>query len=379
MDKNKAGIILFFILPVVLGLVVGKVAYIINQEIIIRVLVTISENILVILKFITPWLVLCLTATAIGEIRGSKIEKIKIMGSLFRIIFITLIPLTVFVLIISLLLVPILSFDIVSDSSPWIDALFKIPLTPLFSTFVGIVLGFLIGLFFDYEGKIFNIIIKVQEIIYLFFKNILRPIMPIWIFASFSLTSYSGSGASFFLTDFLLSILILMLQFSWLSCMYYIVSKKIARPFKEIYRKGMEIFAYVVSLTGQGSGIILPFIIQREKDLGMDEQKAKLVTATSFNMPGSVISNIVFLIGVISMTNFEISLLIVIKLIFVVMLLTIIAPAIPGGTASIIAGILPNYGFSDTMIALYQSMYYKQGTSNAATNDASDIYITPFV
>lgn len=376
---NKKKTILFFIIPIIIGFITGKVAYFFDQEIIIRLLITLSDNILVVLKFIIPFLVLCLVMTSICEIKGGKVKKIKTIGSLFRIILITLIPLTIVITLISQIIVPILSFDIINSDSPWVFPLFKLSIEPLFSTFSGIVLGVIIGVFIKENNILYKIAKEIQNIIYSFFKYVLKPIMPLWILASFALTSYSGSGIAFFMTDFLLSILILTFQFSWLLIMYYITSKKIKKPLKKIVSNGAQIYGYVVSLSGNGSAFVLPFIIKREEKLGMDLQKSKLVTATAFNMPGSLISDIVFIIGVMSMTGFTMPFLTVMKLMFSLMIITIIAPAIPMGPGSIVAGVLPSYGFNESMIQLYTTMYYKQGTSNSATNNAADLYITPFV
>ncbi len=387
MNKSNTKIILRFLLPIVLGILIGIISKSLHTDIAIRSLLTISDNILVVLKIITPFLLLSMTASAFSKIKISKTKKFYFLFKFFMYTFITLLILGSIVFIISLIIVPLLSFTLVDTSTSFATSFYKLPLPKLFSKqyyssfqLFMLSLGIFSGIFLSTKNKFILILNKLENIIYLIFKKLIIPIMPIWILATFSSTSFANAGGSFLATDFLLSIYILILQFTWLFIMYFITSKVFKINFKKMAKYGLQIYTYVVSIGGMGTQIVLPSIIKKEKDLGLDEQKSTIITATSFNMPGSLISNIVFVLGVVNIFNYDIKIITLYAFVFILVLATVVAPPIPGGTMAITSTLCSSMlGFSDEMVQIFSTMYYKQGIPNAATNNAADFYIAaPF-
>ncbi len=387
MKKSNIKIIIRFLIPIILGILIGSFSKSIHNDIIIRSLLTISDNILVVLKIITPFLLLSMTASAFSKIKLSKSKKFYFLFKFFIYTFVSLLILGTVVFFISLILVPLLSFTLVDTSSTFATSFYKLPLPKLFSKqyysslqLFMLSLGVISGIFLSKENKFILLLNKLENIIYLIFKKIIIPIMPIWILATFSSTSFANAGGTFLATDFLLSIYILILQFLWLLIMYFITSKLFKLNYKKMVKFGLQIYSYVVSIGGMGTQIVLPSIIKKEKDLGINKQKATIITATSFNMPGSLISNIVFVLGVVNIFNYDISIITLFTFVFILVLATVVAPPIPGGTMAITSTLCSSMlGFSDEMVQIFSTMYYKQGIPNAATNNAADFYIAaPF-
>ncbi len=370
-------------IPIVIGMLLGYVCAIFNIPIFVRIMLTISSNILILIKVITPFLLVVITATALSSIKEKLSKKVLFLLKLFGYIVLTLIVLGVIVFALSFVIVPFLTFDFQNYESTWLSPLFELKIPALFSnsylSLISIVIGIILGLFLSEENIIIKFCAKLQNYIFLFFSEFLTPIMPLWIIGSFSSTTYSNVGVNFILTDFLLSIYILILQFSWLFIMYFVTSKLFNVNFKKMYNYGLQIYFKIVSISGFGTQAIIPFIIEKEVDLGFNEQKSTIITATSFNMPGSLISNIVFVLGVINLFNFDISFFALFSFVFILILATIIAPSFPGGTAAITSTLTASIlGFSEDMNAIFYTMYYKQGISNSATNNAADLYISSF-
>ncbi len=387
MKKSNIKIFLRFLLPIALGILIGIVSKSLHSDIVIRSLLTVSDNILVILKIITPFLLLSMTASAFSKIKVSKTKKFYFLFNFFMYTFITLLILGSIVFIISLIIVPLLSFTLVDTSTSFATSFYKLPLPKLFSKqyyssfqLFMLSLGIFSGIFLSSKNKFILLLNKLENIIYLIFKKLIIPIMPIWILATFSSTSFANAGGSFLATDFLLSIYILILQFTWLFIMYFITSKLFKLNYKKMLKYGLEIYSYIFSIGGMGTQIVLPSIIKKEKDLGLDEQKSTIITATSFNMPGSLISNIVFVLGVVYIFNYDIKTMTLFSFVFILVLATVVAPPIPGGTMAITSTLCSSMlGFSDEMVQIFSTMYYKQGIPNAATNNAADFYIAaPF-
>ncbi len=387
MNKSNIKIVLRFLVPIVLGIIIGTISKSINNDVVVRSLLTVSDNILVVLKIITPFLLLSMTASAFSKIKISKTEKFSFLIKFFIYTFLSLLILGTFIFIISLIIVPLLSFTLVDTSSTFATSFYKLPLPKIFSKqyysslqLFMLSLGIISGIFLSTKNRFILLLNKLEHIIYLIFKKIIIPIMPIWILATFSSTSFANAGGSFLATDFLLSIYILILQFSWLFIMYFLTSKVFKINYKKMLKYGLQIYSYVVSIGGMGTQIVLPSIIKKEKELGINEQKATIITATSFNMPGSLISNIVFVLGVVNIFNYHISIITLFTFVFILVLATVVAPPIPGGTMAITSTLCSSMlGFSDEMVQMFSTMYYKQGIPNAATNNAADFYIAaPF-
>lgn len=371
-------IILKFIIPIIIGLSIGYISAFYNQDIGVRLLNTISENILVIITFITPLLTLVIVTSGINQIRENKI---KFLTKFFGVILLSSFILGVVVLLFSLVVVPIFSFDLIRGSEiQYIDPYFKLGLISPFGIFFAAILGIILGLLINPKGYIGKIFEDIQKLLYKFLEKIIMPIMPLWIIGTFAATGYQSAGLEFLLTDFILSWIIIIIQFLWLGIAYFVVSKTKKINFSSIRKSGLKIYGFVLSIAGLGTSAVLPVIIEEQKKLGIDENKAKVVTATSFNMPGSLISNIVFAVGIVSMYNLNVSIEQYFTFLIIIVFALVAAPAVPGGVFAITSTILaPTLGFTPEMITMFGTMYYKQGTTNSATNNAADLYVTPFV
>lgn len=372
---------LLFIGLIITGIIIGKISFLINNDLMVRLLLTISDNLLVLLKIISPILILVISAVGISTIKGTSKNRVVFIMKLFGVVALSMFILGMIVFALSEIIVKHLVITNNIGEIIYIDSFYTLPIkVPSILNFYAIVIGIVSGLMFGEESKVMLIFIKIQYIIYMFFSKFIIRIMPIWIISAFAKTAYLNTAGGLFLTDFLLSTYILILQGMWLIFMYWFVSISKKLNFKKVLKYGFEIFGYVVSLGGQGTTVVIPYIVKKQEELNYDSAKAKVVTATSFNMPGSLISNIVFIIGVSEMFGMNIPVHIMFGYILFLIYLMIIAPSIPGGVAAVVAPTLgTSLGFTPDMVGVYQSMYFKQGTSNSALNNASDLYITPWL
>lgn len=372
---------LLFIGLIITGIIIGKISFLINNDLMVRLLLTVSDNLLVLLKIISPILILVISAVGISTIKGTSKNRVVFIMKLFGVVAFSMFILGMIVFALSEIIVKHLVITNNIGESIYIDSFYTLPIkVPSILNFYAIVIGIVSGLMFGEESKVMLIFIKIQNIIYMFFSKVILRIMPIWIISAFAKTAYLNTAGGLFLTDLLLSTYILILQGMWLIFMYWFVSIAKKLNFKKVLKYGFEIFGYVVSLGGQGTTVVIPYIVKKQEELNYDSAKAKVVTATSFNMPGSLISNIVFIIGVSEMFGMNIPVHVMLGYILFLIYLMIIAPSIPGGVSAVVAPTLgTSLGFTPDMVGVYQSMYFKQGTSNSALNNASDLYITPWL
>jgi Na+/H+-dicarboxylate symporter len=368
--KNFAG-------PMVVGLLIGWVCAIYQMEVPVRILYTISEIFVQILLFVAPFMVFVYMVSGINQIRGGAK---KFFIKFFLLIFSTLGFITISTLILSHLVVPHILVDISSSSDIFLEPYFELNLKPLFGTFEAILMGIMLGLFIKPDSKTIELIHEGEEWISNFAVGFLLPIMPIWIIGVFAQSTYVSSSGSLFINDIILSAFILAIQFAWLFIMYLIASIISKKSFKKIIKAGLGLYVKVTAILGMGTGIIVPFAIDAQKKVGVDEATAKIVSVSSLNMPGSIISNIVFAYGIIVMYNIDVTTIEMLTYSLLLILATMIAPAVPGGVFSVTSTLLtPILGFSPDQIATMGALYYKQGTSNSATNNAADLYIGPLM
>ena len=389
-EKIRKNIMLkSFIGPMIIGFFIGLSCYYLGNifnieiygqslfEIPVRLLYTISKNFLQLLLFVAPLMVVIYSISGVNQIRGNAK---KFFLKFFSLVFITLLIISLISLVIGSSLVPNLMVEMDQTMDIYMDPYFIVDIQPLFSTIVAVIMGIIFGLFLPQDSLSMKLIHEGEEWISRFATGLLLPIMPIWVIGVFAQSAYTSSASSLFINDLILSTIILILQGLWLVVMYFIVTKITKRSFKKAFYAGLKLYVKVTSIMGMGAGIIVPFAIEAQKEIEVDEAVAKIVSVSSLNMPGSVISNIIFAYGVITMYGLDISTMQMIVYAVVLIFATMIAPSIPGGVFSVTSSLLtPILGFNADQIGLMGALYYKQGTSNAATNNAADVYLGPLM
>jgi len=366
-----------FFLPMIIGYFIGAISGVFKFDLIVRILFTFSSNFLQLVLFIAPFLVLVFAISGTNELKGAMKSFVI---RFFSLIFMSLVLLGGLTLIMSNFILPSLLVSLEQSKPVFLDPYFTIDIPPLFSVVSGIISGLIFGLFIDKDSKTMEIVHELEGWISKFSVGFLLPAMPIWIMGTFAKAGFVNQGVELIYNDFIMSWLIIGLQFVWLGIMYFAASRYSGFSFKLIVREASKIYLKVISIMGLGSGIIVPFIVEAQENVGVDAGTAKIISASSFNMPGSVISNIVFSYGIIFMFDMDVSITSYLAYIVLLVLATIIAPAVPGGVFAVTSGLLtPILGFNPDQISLMGSFYYTQGTSNAATNNAADLYLGPIL
>ena len=366
-----------FLVPMLIGYVIGIISGVFEFEFVVRLLFTISSNFLQLILFVAPFLVLVFAISGTNDLRGNLKSFIF---RFFGIIFSSLLLVGGLTLVTSNLILPSILMEMEQSKPIFLDPYFVLDIQPMFSVISGMLAGILFGSFLEKDSKTMDIVRELEKWIAKFSTSFLLPLMPIWIMGTFAKAGFVNQGVEILYNDFVMSWLIIGLQFLWLGFMYFIASKYSGVSFKMIVREATKIYIKVVSIMGMGTGIIIPFVVKAQEDIGVDSGTAKIVSASSLNMPGSVISNIVFSYGIIIMFNIDISLSTYLIYVVMLVLATMIAPAVTGGVFAVNSGLLtPILGFTPDQISIMGSFYYTQGTSNSATNNSADLYLGPIL
>lgn len=381
MEKNKfIKLLQRFVGPMIIGAVLALLnIWLVDNNYmedisIIRGLYTFSSNFIGFLKWFAPFMSVVLIASGIREIRG---EVLKFLGKFTVVLITSLLLIGVLTIGLSKVIVPLFVVPIEYADSPWPATYFDIHFFEYFDVFTAIIIGIVVGLIAQRSELVNKVLLKCEKFVAWVVKYVIISCSPIWIMGSFAASTYSSHGLSIVWFDLWLSLIILVTQFLWLGLMYFVLAKYSGVSFEKICRAAGRIYVIVVSMAGMTNSAIYPFLLDEQKDLGLNQDKAKFVTVSSFNMPGSLISHIVFAYGISLLFGMPIAFLPMLKYTVVLTFVLIVSPAISGGVFAITSSLLsPMLSFTDPMIALMSSMYFKQGTSNAAVNNCGDFYLT---
>lgn len=382
---NKEFIIVFrsiflrFLIPLFIGTMFGILAttfsdYKIVEDLLVRVPYTLSENFLVFLEWFTPFIILIYLTTGINKVKDDfKAFLIKFFITVFATLFIC----GLLTLSLSALILPHIVGELVDQGSAWPKSYFTFSLMQPFDVFTALILGCLLGFYMDRKSQFIAVMTELETFVNKTLRNIIIPFAPIWIIGSFAASSFSSGGWFIIKTELSITLFIFALQFLWTMFMFLCTSLYSKIKFSSLFKAGLKITAVVLSLAGNGTGVIVPIIIEEQVILGINRSKAKFISASSFNLPGSMISNVALMYGTCIMFGVQISVMQFILYVFCLVLLIMAAPAIMGGVFVVTSQALsPILGFTDPMIALMQGLYFRQGTNNACTNNVGDFYLS---
>ncbi|MFV0247001.1 MAG: cation:dicarboxylate symporter family transporter [Mycoplasmatales bacterium] len=376
----KNNFLMKFIGPMLIGVLIAQFNMFLVDKgtmgdiVFIRILYTFAENYMAFIKWFAPIMSFVFIASGIRNLRGNVVSFVT---RFFSILVITLSILALFTLAVAYTIVPLFISTGDFISGPWPEAYFILWIFKPLNIFYCIVAGFIFGLFASKGSKVEKIIDYTEKYVVLVINYFIIPFSPFWIMGSFAASTFSDKGLGIIWIDLWLSFVILCIHFIWLFVMYLITSKYAKVALNLIIKAAFRMYIVVVSMAGNSNGVIVPLIIDEQEKLGFNKNKAKFVSVSSFNMPGSLISNIIFAYGVSYMFDINITPIVGIKYAIILIFLLIVAPAINGGVWTLTSGILsPVLGFKTDMINIMGSMYFKQGTSNSAVNNCADFYVT---
>ncbi len=254
-------------------------------------------------------------------------------------------------------------------------ALFQIEMDPIMSVMAALILAFLLGIgmasieskamlaFFDE----FNLLIE-RVISY-----VIIPLLPIHIFGIFLNMTFTGEVAKVLSVFAFVFVMILLLQLLMLTIQYTVagaMSKK--NPF--FLMKTMAP-AYFTALGTQSSAATIPVTLRQARLTGASDR------VTGFTIPlfatvhlsGSTITIVSCSIGVLLMNGLPVSFVEYLPFIFMLGVMMVAAPGVPGGAVMAAVGPLSSMlGFSESMIALMIALYMAQDSFGTATNVTGD-------
>lgn len=385
MRRIKLGLVPRIIIAIIVGIVIGQLAFI--PAGFTRVLVTLADFFSSFLNFVIPLMIVALITKGIADLTEGA-------GTLLGITFLTsygstlvagllayIIAMTVFPNFITPDLV-----DTIASSSEGLTPYFTVPLEPLLSVTAALVFAFLIGLGISWlrergSGEVmYEFFTEFEAIIMKILSDIIVPLLPFYIMSNFANMSYSGSVFTILSIFWRVFIIVLVLQLLYIALLFVVSGTYAGKNPWTLIKNQMP--GYLTALGTQSSAATIPVNVEVAKKNGVSETIRNFVVplGATIHLAGSMIAITSTTIAVLLMYNLPTNFSFIFSFIAVLGIAMVAAPGAPGGAIMSALPFLPMVGITtNAMQQLMISLYITQDSFGTAANVSGDNAIAVFV
>ncbi|WP_311777044.1 dicarboxylate/amino acid:cation symporter [Trueperella abortisuis] len=370
---KKAGILPWVLLAIALGILCGFFF----PEWLSRIFFSFNEIFSQFLGFAIPLIIVGLIVPAIADLgRGSGkwlgiTAAIAYASSLFGGFLTYFAAKAIYPSILSTTDKP----DLSSESSAGTGYLSQLEIPAVFGVMTALVLAFIlgIGLSLAPRGVIRKGFVEFREIVTALIAKVIVPFLPLHIFGIFLNLTQTGEIATVLSAVVKVVVFVLVLEVIILATQYGIagaIAKK--NPLKAI---GTMLPAYFTALGTSSSAATIPVTLRQAIAAGVSRPVASFVIplCATIHLAGSMSKIIAFALAVIAMNGIAMPALQFIGFIFMLGVIMVAAPGVPGGAIMAAVGILQSMlGFDDAMIGLMIATYIALDSFGTATNVTGD-------
>ncbi len=261
-----------------------------------------------------------------------------------------------------------------SDLAPF----FNIEIPPIMTVMTALVLAFLLGICIaSLKGNALKSMLnEFREVVEMSIRNVVIPLLPIYIFGIFLNMTSSGQVATV-LSAFAKIILVIFALHVFLLVAQYVVAALVVRrnPFKLLLTM---MPAYFTALGTQSSAATIPVTLRQTEKMGVSKEVAGFVIplCATIHMSGSAMKIVCCSIALMLMQGIPYDFGMFVGFICMVGISIIAAPGVPGGAIMASLGIMASMlGFSDTDQALMIALYIAMDSFGTACNVTGDGFI----
>lgn len=379
-SKRKIGLLVWILIAIVLAIVIGQFL----PVAIARVFMTFNGLFSAFLGFLIPLIIVGLVTPAIGELgRGAG----KWVGITALIAYTSTLIAGLLALGVSWFALPLLlsGANVGPLANPEDSALtpyFSIEIPPMFGVMTALVLSFCIGIGLTLirKGTLQHASVEFRTIIVRIIEKVIIPLLPFYIFGMFlgltmngQIWAVIGTFAGVIVLVFALTIVVLVVQ-------YLVAGLAIKKnPFKMLWNM---MPAYMTALGTSSSAATIPVTLQATLKNGVPGPIASLVVplCATIHLAGSTLKITSFAIAIMIITGQPLNLAQLIGFVFMLGVVMIAAPGVPGGAIMAAVGILGStLGFDEVAIGLMIASYIAIDSFGTATNVTGDGAIAAIV
>ena len=371
--RPRFGLLPRILVAIVLAIGLGLVM----PESIARVFTTFNGIFSGFLGFLIPLIIVGLVTPAIAELgRGAG----KMLAATTGIAYLSTVLCGLFALGISLVLLPrmldgasIGTLENPEDSA--IAAYFDIEIPPVFDVMTALVLSFClgIGLTLVKKGALQESFEQLRTIIVRIIEAIIVPLLPLYIFGMFlgltmngQIWTVIGTFLAVILLVFAMTVVVLLAQYGVAG---------LAMGKNPLRMLGRMLPAYMTALGTSSSAATIPVTTECTKRNGIPDAIADFVVplCATIHLAGSTLKITTFAVAIMIVTGMPLNLGALVGFVFMLGVVMIAAPGVPGGAIMAAAGVLSSLlGFGEAAVGLMIAAYIAIDSFGTATNVTGD-------
>lgn len=360
----------------VIGIISGIIIGLIAPHILVRVIVTFKEIFGQFLGFTIPLIIIFFIASGIASLGKQSGKMLGLTGGLA---YVSSVIAGTLAFIVAIFIIPNLvgNGGGSAEEAAGFEPLFELTIEPITGVMTALVLSFVFGIgvtriksptlrsFFD-EGKAI-----IEKLIW----KIIIPILPFYIASIFAELAADGSVFKTLQTFGLVFVMVIVMHWVWLIILYVIAGSFTGRnPFTAL--KTM-LPAYFTGFGTMSSAATIPVTVRSAKNNKVSDGIADSVVplCATIHLSGSTITLVTCSTAVMMLQN-NLSLPTfgtMMPFIFMLGIIMIAAPGVPGGAVMAALGLLESMlGFDETALGLMIALYMAQDSFGTATNVTGD-------
>lgn len=364
------------------GIVLGIAIGLLDIEVLHRLLVTVKGVFGQVINYIIPLIIFFFIAAGITSLgKGSG----RLVGLTVGVAYTSTIIAGLIALTIAYILMPLIaSGGKVPGEPPEIKPFFTFEFEPLMGVLTALITAFAFGIIAHAVNAttIVKVIDEGQRIVEVLIEKVIIPFLPIYIATIFAEMTAQGTVVSILKVFGLVLVIAILLHWIWL-CVLYTIAGVLNRRNPFAMLKNM-LPAYFTAVGTMSSAATIPVTLKQTKQnkvtpaladfsvplLATIHLSGSTITLVSCSVAAMIVLPSLSLVSVPTMIGF----------IFMLGIIMIAAPGVPGGSVMAASGILGSIlGFNEAAIGLMIALYMAQDSFGTATNVTGDGAISAIV
>jgi Na+/H+-dicarboxylate symporter len=365
------------ILKLLAGILIGILLGLYAPIPIIQILLTFKALFGELLFFTIPLLILFFITSGIAAL---PINSGRLLGRALGLAYLSTILAGTATFLIAALIIPALTSA--ATTAPAASELILTPyvtltIPPVFNVMTALALAFIfgVGIAATQAQQLRSLSDQGRDIIQRLLSNIIIPLLPVYIAGVFAELAAAGTVFGTLRTFGIILLLAIVLHWLWISTLFVLAGLKSGQSPVRLLRNMLP--AYFTALGTMSSAATIPVSLLATKSNGVNVDIANFTVPlfATTHLSGSTITIVSCAVAVITMHNgLEIpSLLTMLPFIFMLGIVMLAAPGVPGGAVMSAVGLLGTMlGFDETALALMIALYLAQDSFGTACNVTCD-------
>lgn len=359
------------------GIVIGMLIGLFAPEGLTRALMTFTEIFGELLFFTIPLLILFFISSGIAALpRNSG----RLLGRSLLLAYSSTIVAGVLAFLLAALLVPMLTgsgAEAVETNGAQLTPFIEMDVPPVFNVMTALVLAFVFGLGIAATQALTlkTLADEGKAVINELLLRVIIPLLPFYIAGVFAELGATGTVFQTLQTFGVVLLLALALHWIWISGLFLAAAVRSDASPLQLIRNMLP--AYFTALGTMSSAATIPVSLQCSKRNGVNEAVADFTVPlfATTHLAGSTITIVSCTVAVMSLqSGLEIpSLFAMLPFIFMLGIVMLAAPGVPGGAVISAVGLLGTMmGFEEAAVALMIALYMAQDSLGTACNVTCD-------